>query len=78
MLVNKDAYQRETLTKWPIRLPLTPQNSFFSIKIVANRRLKVSENTHVAALLCHLVYHHFRVYDNVSRLFSIDFFLKND
>ena len=22
MLVNKDAYQRETLTKWPIRLPL--------------------------------------------------------
>ena len=22
MLVNKDAYQRETLTKWPVRLPL--------------------------------------------------------
>ena len=20
---NKDAYQRETLTKWPVRLPLT-------------------------------------------------------
>ena len=33
---------------------------------------------HVAALPCHLVYHHFRprVYDNVSRLFSIDFFSK--
>ena len=29
---------------------------------------------HVAALPCHLVYHHFRVYDNVSRLFSIVFF----
>ena len=23
MLVNKDAYQRENLTKWPVRLPLT-------------------------------------------------------
>ena len=23
MLVNKDAYQRETLTKWPVRLSLT-------------------------------------------------------
>ena len=22
MLVNKDAYQRETLTKWPVRLRL--------------------------------------------------------
>ena len=31
---------------------------------------------HVAALPRHLVYHHFRVYDNVSRLFSIDFFSK--
>ena len=28
---------------------------------------------HVAALPRHLVYHHFQVYDNVSRLFSIDF-----
>ena len=60
------------------KLGLTPQKSFFFIKIVANRLLKVSENTHVAALLRHLVYHHFRVYDNISRLFSIDFFLKND
>ena len=23
MLVIKDAYQRETLTKWPVRLPLS-------------------------------------------------------
>ena len=29
----------------------------------------------VAALPPHLVYHHFRVYDNGSRLFSINFFL---
>ena len=26
MLVNKDAYQRETLTKWPVRLRLTARN----------------------------------------------------
>ena len=46
------------------------------MKIAANRRLKVLENhmCHVAALPRHLVYHHFRAYDSVSRLFSIDFF----
>ena len=56
---------------------LTPQNSLFFIKIAASRRFKVSENTRVM-LPRYLVYHHCRVYDNVSRLFSIDFFLKND
>ena len=53
---------------------LTPQSSFFFIKIAANRHLKVSENTRVMLQRHHFVYHHFRVYDNVSRLFSIDFF----
>ena len=56
---------------------LTPQNSFFFIKIAANQKkiaanrrlhVKVSENTCVM-LPHHLVYYHFRVYDNVSRLF---------
>ena len=56
---------------------LTPRNSFFKffIKTAANRHLKVSENTRVM-LPRHLVYHHFWVYNNVSRLFSIDFFSK--
>ena len=30
MLVNKDAYQRETLTEWPVRLPLRLQKSILN------------------------------------------------
>ena len=29
--VNKDAYQRETLAEWPVRLPLTP--SFVTLSL---------------------------------------------
>ena len=34
---------------------LTPQNSFFFIKIAATRRLKVSENTRVMLPRCHAI-----------------------
>ena len=60
---------------------LTPQNSFFFIKIAANYRLKVSENTCVVLPRCHAILCIITSgsYDNVSILFSIDFFfLKND
>ena len=30
MLVNKDTYQRETSTKWPVRLPIS--NAFIQVK----------------------------------------------
>ena len=28
-VVNKDAYQRETLTTWPVRLPLSDEKHIF-------------------------------------------------
>ena len=32
MLVNKDAYQRETLTEWPIQLPLIDNRQLFLVE----------------------------------------------
>ena len=55
---------------------LTPQNTFFFIKIAANRCLNLSEVTHVRLPPSCVLSR--RVYGNISRLFIIDFVLKNN
>ena len=47
MLVNKDAYQRETLTKRPIRLPLNiryPENTSSESIYPFDQLVKLSKN----------------------------------
>ena len=38
-VVNKDAYQRETLTKWPVQLPLKHFVLFLSVDKMVNKLL---------------------------------------
>ena len=59
-------------------LTFRPISCFYQLFKLTNFKPCHNHMCHVATLPCHLVYHHFQVYDNVSRLFSIDFFSQND
>ena len=51
MLRNKNAYQRETLTEWPVRLPLKAHNLIFlpnKIRLNLINTFVMSRNKHIS------------------------------
>ena len=61
MLVNKDAYQRETLTKWPVWLPLTSRKALSTLLSLNHLNLNVgifhlsSNNILYVYMYCELI-----------------------
>ena len=48
MLVNKDAYQRETVSKWPVRLPLTKLEHTYTYIHTYTQTDSLSQNPPIA------------------------------